>query len=224
MKKLLFFVLAVFVVSSANAVSLCDSGSAEACAKVMEDFFLETYAEQHQTKDSPLSQREFVMRLKDAVGSDQFQNLYRTCTNSTENKSKAVSCIVDGFTPLLTRKIGNSEAKQFVQVTLPSIVSSWDEDIFRQNVVSFFPINMYSEVPKTANLLFGKCKVDRIEEKGRKFEMTYGLVLYHYTVGLTCEKIKHPNAEVFVGNENGTWKYGRLDVNKKVEIDLRQKK
>ena len=220
MKKLLTASLILLTTTAANAISLCENAPVEACAQAIENFYVKTFTETHQTKQSPISKDQFSKSIKEAVGFDQFLNLYKKCTETAESADSAISCIHNGFTPLLIRKVGNKEVDQFIQKTLPDIVSTWDVEAFRKNAVSFFPMEDYPRVSNTANLLFGGCQVGNIEEKGRKFEMTHGLVMHDYVVNLTCQKIKDPEVELLIVNENGSWKYGRLDVHKRANINL----
>ena len=212
--------LLIFTSTLAQAVSLCNGPSVEACAVTFEDAYIAKYTNIHQAKDSPLSKTEFSARLKDAVGSEQFKNLYQNCTQSATDTHTAISCIHDGFTTLLTQKADNREVQNFIQNTLPQIDEKWDIDTFQKQAVSFFPMDIYPRISKTATLLFGGCTVGNMEEKGHKFEMTYGVSMHDYVARLTCDKIKDAEAEVMVINENGAWKYGRIDIRKHVEIKL----
>ena len=221
MKKTIFISsIIIFTSTLARAISLCGDAPVDECAKVFENTYVEKYAEIHQKKESPLSRDEFVNSLKEAVGSEQFKSLYQKCTESAQNTSAAVSCINSGFTPLLTRKVDNKEAQLFIQNTLPSIVKDWSVDTFQQHAVSFFPTTVYPEISQAAIKLFGGCQVDNIEEKGRKFEMTYGFVMHDYVAKLTCEKIKNAEAGIMVVYEKGAWKYSRIDLRKSVNINF----
>ena len=205
----------VFTSTFAKAISLCGDVPVDACAKAIENIYVEQYAASHQEKESPLSRAEFVKNLKEAAGSDQFNALYRKCTESADTQDAAISCIGNGFPLLLMRKVGNKEAQQFIQKTLPSIVKNWDANTFYQNAVSFFPKDEYQKVSKIFTTSFGGCEVGTMEEKGRKFSMTHGVPMHEYVVLLTCEKIKNSDVELRVVEENGAWKYAWIHVRKR---------